>query len=283
MLTYPGITPVDYLIIGHILQDLTPEGTQIGGTAAYSGLTAAALGQRVGVVTSWGEESGTEELSELKIANFLTEHSTTFENQYTPEGRVQLIHHLAPALDFYHIPESWRSTPIVQLAPMAGEIPPNLVRMFPEADLFLTAQGWLRSWDEKGRVEMREWVEASYMLPFARAVVISEEDVGGDLDTIYQLAASTPVLAVTKGPDGADIYAAGQVHRIPAPEYIEVDPTGAGDIFAAAFFTQLSNFSDPVRAAEVAVAIASDSITRPGLSAAPNYDRVTDILRKVHS
>ena len=42
MLTYPGITPVDYLIIGHILQDLTPEGTQIGGTAAYSGLTAAA-------------------------------------------------------------------------------------------------------------------------------------------------------------------------------------------------------------------------------------------------
>ena len=46
------ITPIDYLIIGHITQDITPNGLVIGGTASYAGLTAKAFGIRVGIVTS---------------------------------------------------------------------------------------------------------------------------------------------------------------------------------------------------------------------------------------
>ncbi len=47
------LDPVDYLVIGHIARDLTPSGPRLGGTVAYSGLTARALGLRVGIVTSW--------------------------------------------------------------------------------------------------------------------------------------------------------------------------------------------------------------------------------------
>ena len=56
---------------------------------------------------------------------------------------------------------------------------------------------------------------------------------------------------------------------------------GAGDIFAAAFFTQLAHYGDPVRAAEMAVIVASDSISRTGLLSAPNPDTLYEILRKV--
>ena len=43
------IEPVDYLIIGHITLDLTPDGPRLGGTVTYSALMAQALGLRVGI------------------------------------------------------------------------------------------------------------------------------------------------------------------------------------------------------------------------------------------
>lgn len=281
MLSYPGIHPVDYLLIGHITRDISPEGSRIGGTAAYAGLTAHALGQQVGVVTSWTETNGEEILRELNIANQDCEHSTTFENLETPEGRIQKIHHLAPRLEYYHLPEIWRATRIVHIAPVAQEISPNIVRHFPNADIFLTPQGWLRQWDQEGNIFYDDFPEAGYILQQVRAVVISEEDVQYDLATIYLMAASVPVLAVTKGPQGADIYAEGKLTPIPAPEVEVVDPTGAGDIFAAVFFSQLSHHGDPVHAAEMAVQIASDSVTRIGLAGAPTEDVLYQLSKEV--
>ena len=281
MLTFPGITPVDFLIIGHITQDITSQGLQPGGPAAYSGLTARAFGKRVGVVTAWAEETGKEKFTDLQIANLSCEASTTFENIYTSEGRLQKLHHLAPQLAFYHIPESWRSCPVIQFAPVAGEVPPDLYHYFRDADIYLTPQGWMREWDQEGNISPRTWLEDSYLMPQAKAVVISEEDVGFNLETIYRMASLTPILAVTKGQAGADIYNEGQIISISAPETEVIDPTGAGDIFAAVFFTQLSHTRDPHHSAELAVQIASDSITRPGLSGVPNDETLYDMLRKV--
>jgi hypothetical protein len=281
MLSFPGITPVDYLIIGHITQDIYPNGWQPGGTAAFAGLTAHAFGQRVGLVTAWAEENGKEHLSSLQIANLGCEQSTTFENVYTSEGRQQLLHHLAPQMAYYHIPESWRSTPIIHLAPVAGEVPVDIFHYFPDADIYLTPQGWLREWDEGGNIFPSRWLEATYLLPKARAAVISEEDVSYDQTVIDQMAAHIPVLAVTKGEAGADVYTEGKIYHFPAPESDPVDVTGAGDIFAATFFTQLTHCGDPYNAGELAVLVASDSVTRQGLQSPPTEEIIFDLLRKV--
>jgi hypothetical protein len=56
MFSLTPLEPINYLIIGHLTRDLTPDGPRLGGTAAYAGLTASALGLRVGIVTSWGAE-----------------------------------------------------------------------------------------------------------------------------------------------------------------------------------------------------------------------------------
>src|SRR5512142_464261 len=113
--------PVDYLLIGHLACDLTPGGPRLGGTAAYSALTARALGLRVGVVTVWAGEVPLDLLNGIQLVTLPAEHSTTFENIYTPEGRHQFMHHLAPDLSFSHVPEAWRSTPIIHVGPIAGE------------------------------------------------------------------------------------------------------------------------------------------------------------------
>ena len=47
MLNPVTLEPVDYLVIGHVAHDLIPDGWRLGGTAAYSALTAHALGLRV--------------------------------------------------------------------------------------------------------------------------------------------------------------------------------------------------------------------------------------------
>jgi len=54
MLELVSLQPVDYLVIGHVAADVTPTGLQLGGTVSYAGLTARALGVRVGIVTSSG-------------------------------------------------------------------------------------------------------------------------------------------------------------------------------------------------------------------------------------
>src|SRR3989304_1624287 len=150
MFSLSTLEPVDYLIIGHLTCDVIPDGLRLGGTATYAALTAQALGLRVGIVTSWGAEIPLGPLRNIPVASFPTERSTTFENIYTPEGRVQILHHVAPRLEYFMVPEPWRNAPIVHLGPVAQEGDPSLGRYFPTPLVGVTPQGFRRSRGEGG-------------------------------------------------------------------------------------------------------------------------------------
>ena len=141
MFSLAPLEPINYLIIGHLTRDLTPTGPRLGGTVAYAGLTAYALGLRVGIVTSWGGELPLGNLKHIPIISYPAEHSTTFENIYTDKGRIQIVHTVAPRLDYHLIPEPWRQAPIVHLGPVAQEVEPGLVRHFPNSLVGVTPQG----------------------------------------------------------------------------------------------------------------------------------------------
>ena len=55
-------------------------------------------------------------------------------------------------------PPAWRPS-IVHLGPIAHECADDLVDAFGDAFVGLTAQGWLREWDEDGRISRCEWDE----------------------------------------------------------------------------------------------------------------------------
>jgi sugar/nucleoside kinase (ribokinase family) len=281
MFTLAPLEPVDYLLIGHLTRDLTPQGPRLGGTAAYAALTARALGLRVGVVTAWRAELPPGPLRAIPIASFPADHSTTFENVYTPEGRVQIIHHIAPRLDFYMIPEPWRNAAIVHLGPVAQEVEPALVRHFPAALVGLTPQGWLRAWDKRGRVYPTEWPESCFALQNAGAAVLSIEDVDGDEARIEEMAGCCRVLAVTEAARGARVYWHGDVRRFLPPVVEEIDATGAGDVFAAAFFSRLYTTRDPWEAGRFATQLSALSVTRPGLEGVPTGEEVESCLIEI--
>lgn len=283
MLNIVPIEPVDYLIIGHITQDLTPNGPILGGTASYSALTAKALGLRVGIITAFNVEKlgRPAELEGVALSIVPSEETTTFENIYTPGGRIQYLHHRASELHASHIPETWRNTPIVHMGPLANEIDPSLARAFPDSMVGLTPQGWLREWDASGRVRLGEWPEARYVLEKANAAVLSVEDVQGDENRIEEMSSSIRILVVTEGAAGCRVYWNGDLRRFRAPATQEVDPVGAGDIFAAAFFYRLANTRDPWEAARFANQIASRSVTRRGLLGVPTPEEVEASLVEV--
>jgi hypothetical protein len=281
MFSLAPLEPIDYLVIGHITRDLIPGGARLGGTASYAALTAHALGLRVGIVTSWAAEVSSSALRHIPIINYPTEQSTTFENIYTSEGRIQILHHLAAPLDYHLIPEPWRAAPIVHLGPLAREIEPGLVRRFPGALVGLTPQGWLRNWGEDGRVYPAEWPEASFMLQNASVAVLSVEDLAGDENRIEEFAASSQVLVITEGSAGARVYWNGDVRRFRPPVVTEVEATGAGDIFAAAYFVRMSATRDPWEAARFANQIAANSVTRSGLESIPTPTEVQESLLEV--
>lgn len=276
-----SLETVDYLLIGHLTVDLTPDGPRLGGTAAYAGLTAQQLGLRVGIVTSWGSELPLGSMVRLPIINLPSERSTTFENIPTPEGRIQFIHHVAHRLDLNLIPDLWLNAAIVHLAPVAQEVEPTLVRHFPSALMGVTPQGWLRSWGEDGRVVVTEWPEANFVLRQSGAAVISSEDVGHDEARIEELTTSCRVLVVTEHAEGARVYWNGDVRRYRPPDVSEIDSTGAGDIFAAAFFFRLFATRDPWEAGRFATQLSAISVTRSGLDSIPTQEEIQDCLAEV--
>lgn len=276
-----SLEPVDYLIIGHLTVDETPQGLRLGGTAAYSGLTAQALGWRVGIVTSWAEEVSTDGLHGIQVVNYHSDQSTRFLNRYTETGREQFIHSVAPDLDYYHVPQSWRSASIVHLGPVAQEVVPGIVRNFSSSLLGVTPQGWLRNWRRDGLVYVSEWPEADFVLQRAGAIVLSVEDVAGDENRIDEMVASSRVMAVTEAHQGVRLYWNGDVRRFRPPEVDEVDATGAGDVFAAAFFIRLHTTRDPWEAARFATQLSAFSVTRTGLEGVPTLDEINNTIVEI--
>lgn len=273
---------VDYLAIGHITRDLTPSGARIGGTVTYAALTAQALGLRVGILTSWGEDVELGLLSSVSIANLLSENSTTFRNVETSRGRQQTISNVASNLEYHHIPDPWRNATIVHLGPVAGEVEPLMIRNLPAALIGITPQGWLREWDESGVVSIRKRPEVTEILEKSGAAVISVEDVSGNEQRIEDMAVACRVLAVTEGQSGVRLYWNGDVRRFRPPEVKLLDTTGAGDIFAAAFFTRLYTTRDPWEAARFATLLSAFSITREGLESIPTQREIRESMVEVY-
>jgi len=272
---------IDYLVIGHITIDKTAHGLKLGGTAAYVALTVKALGWRVGVVTSWGEEIPASELDGLTIVNIHTAESTKFENLYCEKKRNQIIKGTAAPLKYEHIPEPWQNSKVVHIGPVAREVDQDITHRFPNSLVGITPQGWFRDWDTKGNVLFSDWREAKSTLQYANAIVISPEDVGFNEERIEEMVTYCPVVVVTEAEAGARLYWHGDVRRFRAPSMNEVDPTGAGDIFAAAFFIRLSQTRDPWGAARFATNISAFSVQRTGLNAIPTDAEIKQSMVEV--
>jgi len=103
----------------------------------------------------------------------------------------------------------------------------------------------------------------------------------GDERRLEEMATYCQILAVTEGSKGVRIYWNGDIRRFPAPEADVMDTTGAGDIFATAFFIRLHKTRNPWEAARFANLLASISVSRIGLQAIPTPEEIQTCMIEV--
>lgn len=96
------------------------------------------------------------------------------------------------------------------------------------------------------------------------AAVIGEDEVRGDAELVARLAAAVPVVAFTHGARGCEVIVRRRTWRVGVHPAREVDPTGAGDVFAAAFFLALARGEDPLQAARLGAAAGSIAVEARG-------------------
>jgi len=260
---------VEYLVIGNITKDLQPDGTwRLGGTGAYSALAAHRLGYRAALVTRADASVPLEDwLPGVQVHRLPCEVSTTFENIYHGNTRTQWLRAWAPPITFDDVPAAWRTAPIVHLGPIAQECNPLLAAHFPNALVGATPQGWLRTWDETGRVSFRPLANTAEALAHIDVLVFSTEDVAGNRDALHALVSAVPVAVITCADEGCFVIAEGNTWHVHARV---VDPTGAGDVFATAFLLRYAEQWDVLDAACFANVAASFAVEGVGAEAVPD-------------
>ena len=248
----------DFLCIGFFCHDVHEEGYILGGTASYASLVASKLGKKTAVLTSVGEDFlflDTFKQAGIQISNKAAPKTTVFDNRYDKGIRTQYIYNRALSLQANDIPALWNKVPIIKLCSIATEIDPSLFTAFPNALVGATIQGLLRQWDENGEITPKamDW----NLLSSVDVVLFSDADIEGYEEQLATIVDLVEVVVMTKGKEGATVFYQNQVYDFPAFPVTEVDPTGAGDVFAASFLIQYAESKDIALAASFAHSASS--------------------------
>jgi hypothetical protein len=256
------------LAVGHVTWDRIQGQEILGGSASYAALAARRLGWEAAVLTSAGPDF--DPVRDLPgIQAFVQEApaTTRFQNDYDEAGtRFQVLRSRASDVDAGTLPDEWRDPDVLLLCPVAGELHGPLAHSFTAEVVGATAQGWLRAFEEDGTVEPREWTSAATELAGVHALVYSEQDLPEPDEHARRFLLHVPMVLVTRGWQGLRLFDRRDVHEIPTLPRAEEDPTGAGDVFAAAFLIRYQETGDPLEAAAFGACAASCAVEGLGAS-----------------
>ena len=260
------------LVVGHVTLDRGTGAARPGGSAFYAARTLAALGARVRVLTAAAGDFPREALvatsttpttsppaGSIEAIVLPSPATTTFENAYAPDGRrSQRVLAFARPLGPDALPPSWRDVDLLLLAPVLGELDPAaFVRAVRARAVGLCVQGLVRDLRPGGAVVPRRLEPDPASLAGVSLAVLGEDEAAAQPDLVAALAAAVPLVASTQGARGCALVGGGRTRRVGVHPAREVDPTGAGDAFAAGMLLALARGDDPAEAARLGAAAAS--------------------------
>ncbi len=264
----------EFVSIGHVSYDahVSSEGGRSspapGGAAAFTALTARSLGLSAGVVTACGDDYiAAGWLRGVSASVVPGGATTTFEDRYTDGVRTQRLLSSAGKIAPGDVPSGWRQPGILVVCPLLDELPLDCLRWFGADFSCLIPQGWFRTVGPAGAINIARPPVETIAGPWDLIVVSSDE--ARTEPEIAEWRSVCDVLAVTRAERGAVLYRGGEALDVPAVGATPVDPTGAGDVWAAAFAISYSRSRDPRAAGAFAAAAAAVCVERPGLEGVP--------------
>jgi 1D-myo-inositol 3-kinase len=262
------VSAPDFVAIGHVTLDRFGESTRPGGSALYAAVTAHRLGLSVGLLTSHAEDFPLEVIpSRIEVVTVPAEGTTLFEHHHAAQGRVSHVRAVAGPLTAADVPEDWRDAPLTLLAPVVDEVDPLIATLFTDGAVGAAAQGWVRQVKPDGLVVPRPWQSPERLLQSVQTLFLSREDILGQEAEVIEWFQRLPVGVLTADRVGALLFVNGERYEVQPRPAREVDPTGAGDVFAATFLIQYQREGDPWLAAAAAACAGSLAVEGEGWSA----------------
>lgn len=263
----PAMPPPRLLALGHVTFDRRGAGQLVGGSVSYAALAARRLGWEAGVLTAAGPDfEPARELPGVSVFLKRGGATTRFENVDGPDGaRTQHLQSRAPDVELVPLPAEWQAPEALLLGPVAGELPGSWAPSFEAGVVGAIAQGWVRAFDpDDGRVSAAPWRDPRQALFGVHVLFLSEHDLPGAEARARELLQLVPMVALTRGWRGLTLLTRQGAWDVPALPRPEVDPTGAGDVFAAAFLVRYHESADPLDAAAFGACAASCVVEGPG-------------------
>jgi sugar/nucleoside kinase (ribokinase family) len=262
--------------IGHLCRDVVADGApRIGGGPWYAGRALRALGVRARI----GAKCGTAErrafaleVASLGLPATVTGRgqTTAFSFRYDAHGtRTMQVDAIG---DPWHPDEAVAAAADarwVHVAPLlAGDFPEETLDALARGDrrILLDGQGLVRV-PRLGPLELEPGFDPA-LLRHVRVLKLAEDEadaLGLDLDEAGLAGLGVPEVVVTLGGRGALVLAHGRLTHVAALRIDSlVDPTGAGDAFAAGYLAARSTGHAAVGAARRATALVAAMLSRDG-------------------
>ena len=286
--------PLHALAIGHVTHDTYDSQIVAGGCAFYGARCWRALGAEVTLVTAVGEDFACDAALEgLAVTRTVGGATTAFCNTYPPgQPRVQWVSSQAPRLRPSAAASHAEPLPDVTfLAPVFGELDLSewcARRLGRVCGLGL--QGLLKraspeKRDERGRHAV---VRATYPIEPALfkdidCVFLSEEDVAcfGHPGLVDELRRASRRVSLTRGERGALLFDRDRTLEVGVAPAAAIDPTGAGDTYAAALLLGLADGGSVEDSARLAAAAAAVVVGGRGGDRLDAVGQARELMRQV--
>jgi 1D-myo-inositol 3-kinase len=266
-----SVSAPDFVAIGHVTLDHFGDDVRPGGAALYAAVTADRLGLTAGILTSHADDFPLDLVPpRIEVISVPAPATTVFHHAHVGDERTMRVSSIAAPLGEADIPDDWRHAGLVLLAPVMNEVDARLASAFGDASVAAEAQGWLRGLGRDGAVRTVRWDAASQALRSLQAIFLSAADVRGQESAMTEWVQRVPIGVVTAGRQGALLYVNGDRYEVRPRRAVDVDSTGAGDVFAATFLARYRRDGDPWEAAEAATCAASLSVEGVGWSTVPD-------------
>ena len=251
------MSTVRVAVVGNLSLDLVDGAPpRVGGPPYYAARALAALGARAVVRAKSTEADRPLVLPPLEALGLPVEWrpgASTASYAFSYEGDRRLM-------DVRELGSPWSVEDVAGLdaewvhvgALFRGEFPAETLAALAETGVRLSFDGLgLVRPAETGPLVLRPEAQTAF-LRYVSVLKLSEEEalalVGG-LDEQPLSELGVPEVIVTLGSRGCIVVVEGQLFRVPA-DPLDVEPTGAGDAFAAAYVVERSRGNAPLQAAE---------------------------------
>lgn len=290
---------IKVVVIGHFSLDenIGPKSrvsNVLGGAPIYSGSTFSKLGLKAGLCSGVGEDQYKRAIEFCESMGIdyrgiwvCGRKTLNFQNIYDEkENRVQKCYNIPRKLSPKDIPKEYLEYSAYYISPLMNEITLNFLDSirFRESTLMLDPQGIMRKAGKDGKVNVV--FEEERLVKFfekvdivkigkdeAKAIGLNEKEI---LRIIRDSGAKIGI--VTRGKDPVIVSWEKGTFETNTIDVSVEDPTGAGDVFGAAFLTEYLRSKDVKRAVKFANIAAGLKIRYKGPKGFPTKNDIEILL-----